>query len=441
MPSAQDCAERLREQAYRTLLPQVRDLEQELKSVSSSLLAGFEQIERKIESLSKIELPTAELVLNEILESVVRQKDTEANALVLFMRGLRQKETQEEILSFLLDGVHQFYPRVALFAVRGGRFIGWSSRGFAEALARNIGTCSFSCSENPQFEAALEEDEQTAFPEFAEDSPLQFLREDGTEPWGVLPLKAMQRPVALLLTGGTSSRSDAAALMIGLAAFRLENIALKILHDLSVERPGFAPQPRTEEMPAAVSPAKPAPLSAAADKEPVSPQAAAEEIHSEAEPALSPEPANQEFQETPVPEPEAVSMKDVEESLTAEAEAPAEEAPAPVPLPEAMITQQPEANPVPEEEKLHSDAKRFARLLVQEIKLYNEKHVKEGRVNCDLYLRLKREIDRSRDMYEGRISPVVSRRIDYFHDEIIRILGDNDPSTLGSDYPGPRVES
>jgi hypothetical protein len=106
-----------------------------------------------------------------------------------------------------------------------------------------------------------------------------------------------------------------------------------------------------------------------------------------------------------------------------------------------MITQPPEANPVPEEEKRHADAKRFARLLVSEIKLYNEHTVVEGRDNRDLYLRLKRDIDRSREMYEKRISPIVSRKIDYFHDEIIRILGDNDPSTLGSDYPGPRVES
>ena len=250
MPSAQDCAERLREQAYRTLLPQVRDLEQELKGVSSSLLAGFEQIERKLESLSKIELPTSEPVLNEILENVIRQKDMEANALVLFMRGLRQKETQEEILSFLLDGINQFYPRVALFAVRGGRLIGWSSRGFSETPARNISACSFSCSEYPQLEAALEGEEQTAIPEFAEDSPLQFLREDGTGPWSLLPLKAMQRPVALLLTGGTSNRPDAAAIMIGLAAFRLENVALKILHDLSVEQARVAfPKPEIETAP------------------------------------------------------------------------------------------------------------------------------------------------------------------------------------------------
>jgi hypothetical protein len=446
MPSAQDCAERLREQAYRTLLPQVQDLEQELKGVSSSLLAGLEKIERKLESLRKTELPTTELVLNEILENLVQQKDLEANALVLFMRGLHQKETQEEILSFLLDGILQFYPRVALFAVRGGRIIGWSSGGFVETLARNISACSFSCSENPQFEAALEGEDQTVAPEFAEDSPLQFLREDGTTPWNLLPLKAMQRPVALLLTGGTSNRSDAAAIMVGLAAFRLENVALKILHDLSVEQPRSVPQRFVEESPTVAPPARHEPMPAIGAEEPISPQAPVEEIRPETEYSINlepvnPQPAHVEFQPEPAPEPEAVSMKDVEQSLAAEAEAAAEEAPAPVPLPEAMITQQHESKAVPEEEKLHADAKRFARLLVTEIKLYNEHHVKEGRVNCDLYLRLKRDIDRSREMYEKRISPVVSRKIDYFHDEIIRILGDNDPSTLGSDYPGPRVES
>jgi hypothetical protein len=446
MPSAQDCAKRLREQAYRTLLPQVRDLEQELKDVGSSLAAGLEQIERKLDSLRRIELPTSESILNEILENVIQQSEAEANAIVLFMRGLRRKETQEEILSFLLDGLHDFYPRVALFSVKGGRFIGWSSRGFAEGPARNISACSFSCSENPQFEAALEGEDLKPAPEFTEDGPLQFLREDGTEPWSLLPLVAMQRPVALLLTGGSSNRSDAAALMVGLAAFRLENVALKILRDLSVEHTGSAPLPIIEEAGApAPPPARSEFVPEVAAEEPVAPEAPPEEYRLEAEsiPSLEPEPPQTEDIEPhqePIPESEPVSMKDVEESLAAEVEEQPEQA-ATVPLPEAIITHKREEKPVPEEERLHADAKRFARLLVSEIKLYNEHHVVEGRGNRDLYLRLKRDIDRSREMYEKRISPVVSQKIDYFHDEIIRILGDNDPSTLGSDYPGPRVES
>jgi hypothetical protein len=107
---------------------------------------------------------------------------------------------------------------------------------------------------------------------------------------------------------------------------------------------------------------------------------------------------------------------------------------APIPKPPVPVAL------TPEEEKLHSDAKRFARLLVSEIKLYNEQRVTDGRRNHDLYIRLKKDIERSREMYERRVSPIVAKRADYFHQELVRILGDNDPTALGSGYPGSRVE-
>ena len=49
------------------------------------------------------------------------------------------------------------------------------------------------------------------------------------------------------------------------------------------------------------------------------------------------------------------------------------------------------------------EARRFARLLVSEIKLYNERAVLEGREHANLYERLRDDIDRSRQMYEERI--------------------------------------
>ncbi|HMY75866.1 MAG TPA: hypothetical protein PLQ88_28855, partial [Blastocatellia bacterium] len=51
------------------------------------------------------------------------------------------------------------------------------------------------------------------------------------------------------------------------------------------------------------------------------------------------------------------------------------------------------------EQRAHNDARRFARLLVSEIKLYNAARVNEGRRSLDLYDRLKDEIDRSRKVY------------------------------------------
>jgi hypothetical protein len=110
--------------------------------------------------------------------------------------------------------------------------------------------------------------------------------------------------------------------------------------------------------------------------------------------------------------------------------------PTPIPVIPAAAERKPS-----EEEKMHADARRFARLLVSEIKLYNEQRLAEGREKCDVYVRLKRDIDKSREMYEKRVPAMVARKFDYFNDEVVRILADNDVAKMGSDYPGSRSES
>ncbi|HEX8370440.1 MAG TPA: hypothetical protein VF604_17970 [Pyrinomonadaceae bacterium] len=92
-----------------------------------------------------------------------------------------------------------------------------------------------------------------------------------------------------------------------------------------------------------------------------------------------------------------------------------------------------------DERRLHNDARRFARLLVSEIKLYNEQKVKEGREANDLYERLREAIDRSREMYDKRVQPSVAAKFDYFHYELVNSLGDGDESRLGASYPGAVV--
>ena len=87
--------------------------------------------------------------------------------------------------------------------------------------------------------------------------------------------------------------------------------------------------------------------------------------------------------------------------------------------------------PVGEDAKKHDEARRFARLLVSEIKLYNESKVDQGRKNKDLYERLKEDIDRSRQMYDERIGEDVRKTSNYFYDELVRILADGDAGTLG----------
>ena len=91
------------------------------------------------------------------------------------------------------------------------------------------------------------------------------------------------------------------------------------------------------------------------------------------------------------------------------------------------------------EQRAHNDARRFARLLVSEIKLYNAARVNEGRRSLDLYDRLKDEIDRSRKVYDKRVSPAVATRFDYFYDELVQTLAEGDTNKLGPNCPGPVV--
>jgi|SRR5215207_6326056 len=84
------------------------------------------------------------------------------------------------------------------------------------------------------------------------------------------------------------------------------------------------------------------------------------------------------------------------------------------------------------------DALRFAKLLVSEVKLYNQGQVAEGRNSKDLYRRLRKDVDRARRMYEERVAEGAGRRADYFHDELVKELAGGDASALGVDYQRSR---
>jgi hypothetical protein len=106
---------------------------------------------------------------------------------------------------------------------------------------------------------------------------------------------------------------------------------------------------------------------------------------------------------------------------------PAAPTPAPPPAPAAPAR----AAVAPEDQKAHEDAKRFARLVVSEIKLYNEAKVTEGRKTKDIYGRLKEDIERGRQMYQDRVPAPVRDASDYFQDELVRILAGGDAAALG----------
>jgi hypothetical protein len=102
-----------------------------------------------------------------------------------------------------------------------------------------------------------------------------------------------------------------------------------------------------------------------------------------------------------------------------------------IPPPNITRSGVPVAGPPADDSKRHDEARRFARLLVSEIKLYNEPKVDAGRKNKDLYERLKEDIDRSRQMYDERIAEDVRKVSNYFYDELVRILADGHADALG----------
>lgn len=103
------------------------------------------------------------------------------------------------------------------------------------------------------------------------------------------------------------------------------------------------------------------------------------------------------------------------------------------------VAEEVEPSPEPAEEgaarpggDAHEEARRFARLLVSEILLYNEARVEEGRRNADLCSRLHEDLERSEQMYRQRADAAVVESTDYFREEVLRTLANGDPSLLGS---------
>jgi hypothetical protein len=90
---------------------------------------------------------------------------------------------------------------------------------------------------------------------------------------------------------------------------------------------------------------------------------------------------------------------------------------------------------VPVLDEAHEKARRFAKLLVEEIKLYNQSKVNEGRARGDLYSRLREDIEKSRAAYQNRYGESISG-VDYFTQELLRILADNNRAVMGLGFPG-----
>jgi hypothetical protein len=341
---------------------------------------------------------------------------------------LGRQNTQAEVLNTLVDRLAGFAPRIVLFVIKGDNALGWAARGPDEDLNKNaVRSLSISTQLDTILRAALgtgethygttgqHQENQVIYSRLGSSVPDRML---------AVPLKVRGKAAAVLYAdsadrGEDSINVEGIELLVNTTGLVVELTSLRARIGEGPSRQPAAPSPAPQ---AAVTAERVAPdfQRPSAPLTGVSGGLVSPSGPTFFKPATEPHNTG----ERPIPSPSGR----LNEAAVARAQEPAKSGPLTGGL-------------VDEEEKLHNDARRFARLLVSEIKLYNEQKVVEGRNHKDLYDRLKEDIDRSRQMYEKRVAASVSTKFDYFYDELVNTLAEGDPAKLGSDYPGPSARA
>jgi len=413
--------DRLRQLLEELVRSRVGSLEQEISRLQRELNASFTSLLESTDAATAI--PESDLSLSRIsaeVEAQVGQASAESAKLGSDLALLRdsvdeigQQQTQAEVLNSLVERIANFAPRVVLFVVKGSNALGWAARGFDDTLGNaTIRGLSVSLQSDTILQAAINSLETcSSAPEQHTENNLILSRLGGGRPERLLaaPLKVRGKSAAVLYADSSDRAEDsvnieAIELLVSTTGLVVE---LTSLRARAGEAPAKAPVQQTpsgslQPQPAAQAPAAaPAAFSGATGglgerrSQPSSPMIGGSG-------PLTPAQGRKTSGDLAAPAASDAAWK------------------------------APKGN---EDERQHTDARRFARLLVSEIKLYNEQKVIEGRRNGDLYERLKEDIDRSRQMYDKRITAGVTGRFDYFYEELVNTLAEGDPAKLGASFP------
>jgi hypothetical protein len=92
-----------------------------------------------------------------------------------------------------------------------------------------------------------------------------------------------------------------------------------------------------------------------------------------------------------------------------------------------------------EDQKLHLQAQRMARVAVAEMRLYHQNELRGGVASSNIYGSLQGAIDTARSQFLQTFLSRSPTMVDYLHLEIMRSLAHEDDRLLGHTYPGPMV--
>jgi len=402
----------------------LQDLRQELGHVEAGVRNRLEpelrtqmesEIRQKLETEFEQRMSSAK---NSGADAALQQAGARLGLLDAALKEISLQNNQVDILTCYLDKAAQFATRAALFVVKAGNLVGWQARGFeGEFNNASVKTLVFP-SDRDNFLRKVA-DTRTACNTATAGNPevMEIVSKFGPlAPDAVcaIPLVVRDKTVAVLYADpGLVPNAS-----VDGHSLEIVTTVVSLTVELSSARAKLGIKPH--EAPARAT------STAAAPPAPTAPPVAA------AAPAFE---RSQQHVEPQVKAPTAEWASPV-------ASQPAVSAPTVTERQAASYVPPPSTSELNEaDQKLHNDARKFARLLVSEIKLYNEQKVQAGRRDKNLYSSLRDDIDKSREMYEKRVSPSVAGQVDYFYDELVRLLADNQVSALGPECPGPVLSS
>jgi hypothetical protein len=353
-------------------------------------------------------------VLEELPQAAEASGDAGAANLLKAISAIHAGATQREILRALLDNTVRYSGRGALFVIKAGAATGWQGRGFTESGEDTIKDFGLDVTVG-----APEQALRSRLPFSGSNSDIDpaFISRFGAPADGqllILPLVLKEKVAALVYADAgveSGSRMDTAALelLVRVTSAWLEVASLR-KQAQKEENAEAAGEKAESAPPAQAAVAVAAAASAAAPSDPFAAHAPRHVA-----PVSAPIPAA-----VAIEQPVAVAQAEpIAVAATAAAVAPAHD---------------PFANLSPEDADVHRKAQRFARLLVDEIKLYNQAKVAEGRKNRDLYDRLREDIEKSRGTFQKRYGNSAAAGADYFSQELVRSLAEDDASIMGANF-------
>lgn len=431
-------------------------------AVDQQLKAALQSVQADVNSISF--LPQIRKAIGELEETYAAAAPapaapagSDAGRVKAAVQAIERGRSQVDVLNSLLEQCLAFGSRAALLILRGETFSGWKGAGFSAHGGNDENVKRFNAAPGlvPELDRVLR-DEQVVHWDGA--NLATRLGVSGSDRAVLVPMVIKDKVAAAVYVdaiGDDVSKLDqhAIELLVFTTGLLVDTLAIRKKipsPSLSSGSSDAAPAPRATAAPAASAPA---PAAAPAPQPKMEEQAVPTRTDSGTIAINS-----SQMRDLPAAPQPTFSMPATEEFNAPSSPSTRVQPPAPTPAPPAPAPQAPRAAApaasedrpstqyIPpanlarggavagapgEDVKKHDEARRFARLLVSEIKLYNESKVEQGRKNHDLYERLKEDIDRSRQMYDERIGDDVRKVSNYFYDELVRILADGQAEALG----------